>query len=135
MTDKQMKIQEIIDKYEAFKEKGLKINEEDMFERLKLQDTIQDQVIEFKSEYLEEKLVFDRDYWLKLIELKEMKDKYWKKVYTDTTAKAFVDNEFFQRELELITKKATYEMLTNKANSITEYVNVIKIAMKKDFTI
>lgn len=135
MTDKQMKIQEIIDKYEAFKEKGLKINEEDMFERLKLQDTIQDQVIEFKSEYLEEKLVFDRDYWLKLIELKELKDKDWKKVYTDTTAKAFVDNEFFQRELELITKKATYEMLTNKANSITEYVNVIKIAMKKDFSI
>lgn len=135
MTNKQMKIQEIIEKYEAFKEKGLKINEEDMFERLKLQDTIQDQVIEFKSEYLEEKLVFDRDYWLKLIELKEMKDKDWKKVYTDTTAKAFVDNEFFQRELELITKKATYEMLTNKANSITEYVNVIKIAMKKDFSI
>ena len=135
MTNKQMNIQEIIEKYEAFKEKGLKINEEDMFERLKLQDTIQDQVIEFKSEYLEEKLVFDRDYWLKLIELKELKDKDWKKVYTDTTAKAFVDNEFFQRELELITKKATYEMLTNKANSITEYVNVIKIAMKKDFSI
>ena len=62
MTNKQMNIQEIIEKYEAFKEKGLKINEEDMFERLKLQDTIQDQVIEFKSEYLEEKLVFDRDY-------------------------------------------------------------------------
>jgi hypothetical protein len=33
-----------------------------MFDRLELQDTIQDQVIEFKSEYLEDKLEFDRDY-------------------------------------------------------------------------
>jgi hypothetical protein len=45
------------------------------------------------------------------------------------------DDEFFQRELDLITKKATYEMLMNKANSIVEYINVIKLSIKKDFTI
>ena len=134
MTE-QMKIQEIIDKYESFKKKWLKLNEQDMFDRLELQDTIQDQVIEFKSEYLEEKLEFDRDYWLRLIELKEIKDADWKKKYTDTTAKAVVDDEFFQRELDLITKKATYEMLMNKANNIVEYINVIKLSMKKDFSI
>ena len=134
MTE-QMKIQEIIDKYESFKKKWLKLNEQDMFDRLELQDTIQDQVIEFKSEYLEEKLEFDRDYWLRLIELKEIKDADWKKKYTDTTAKAVVDDEFFQRELDLITKKATYEMLMNKANNIVEYINVIKLSVKKDFTI
>lgn len=134
MTE-QMKIQEIIDKYESFKKKWLKLNEQDMFDWLELQDTIQDQVIEFKSEYLEEKLEFDRDYWLRLIELKEIKDADWKKKYTDTTAKAVVDDEFFQRELDLITKKATYEMLMNKANNIVEYINVIKLSMKKDFSI
>ena len=132
---KQMKIQEIIDKYESFKKKWLKLNEQDMFDWLELQDTIQDQVIEFKSEYLEEKLEFDRDYWLRLIELKDIKDADWKKKYTDSTAKAVVDNEFFERELDLITKKATYEMLMNKASNIVEYINVIKLSMKKDFSI
>lgn len=131
----QMKLQEIIDKYESFKKKWLKLNEQDMFDWLALQDVIQDQVIEFKSEYLEEKLIFDRDYWLRLVELKEIKDADWKKKYTDATAKAVVDDEFFQRELDLITKKATYEMLTNKANNIVEYINVIKLSVKKDFSI
>ena len=131
----QMNIQEIIDKYESFKKKWLKLNEQDMFERLELQDMIQDQVIEFKSEYLEEKLEFDRDYWLRLIELKDQKDSDWKKKYTDSTAKAVADDEFYQRELDLLIKKSTYEMLMNKANNIIEYINVIKLSMKKDFTI
>ena len=46
-----------------------------MYDFLPLQDVIQDKVIELKSAYLEEKLVFDRDYGLKLVELKEQKDK------------------------------------------------------------
>lgn len=131
----QMNIQEIIDKYESFKKKWLKLNEQDMFDRLELQDTIQDKVIEIKSKYLEDKLVFDRDYWLRLIELKDQKDKDWKKIFTDTTAKAFVDNEFYERELALITAKATYENLMNKASNVIEYINVIKLSMRKDFTI
>lgn len=135
MTEIKMTIQEIIDKYESFKLKWLKMNEQDMFHRLELQDVIQDKVIEVKSKYLEDKLVFDRDYWLRLIELKDQKDKDWKKIFTDTTAKAFVDNEFFDRELALITAKATYENLMNKANNVVEYINVIKLSMKKDFTI
>ena len=130
-----MNVQEIIDKYEAFKKKWLKLNEQDMFDRLELQDVIEDKVIELKSEYLEEKLVFDRDYWLKLIELKDQKDDQWKKIFTDATAKAMCDQEFFERELWLITKKATYEMLYNKANNVVEYINIIKLSMKKDFTI
>ena len=134
MIDK-MNVQEIIDKYESFKLKWLKLNEQDMFDRLELQDVIQDKVIEFKSEYLEEKLKFDRDYWLKLIELKDQKDKDWKKIFTDATAKAMCDNEFYERERSLITAKETYEMLYNKASNIIEYINVIKLAMKKDFSI
>lgn len=135
MTEIKMNIQEIIDKYESFKKKWLKLNEQDMFDWLELQDVIEDKVIEIKSKYLEDKLVFDRDYWLRLIELKDKKDADWKKIFTDTTAKAFCDNEFFERELALITAKATYENLMNKANNVVEYINVIKLSMKKDFTI
>lgn len=134
MTE-QMSIQEILDQYESFKLKWLKLNEQDMYDFLALQDTIQDKIIELKSAYLEDKLVFDRDYWLKLVELKEQKDKDWKKLFTDTTAKAICDKEFFERELALIQAKATYEMLINKASTIIEYINVIKLAFKKDFTI
>ncbi len=135
MTEIKMNIQEIIDKYESFKKKWLKLNEQDMFDWLELQDVIEDKVIEIKSKYLEDKLVFDRDYWLRLVELKDKKDADWKKIFTDTTAKAYADNEFFERELALITAKATYENLMNKANNVVEYINVIKLSMKKDFTI
>ena len=132
---KQMNVQEIIDKYESFKLKWFQMTENDLFERLKLQDVIQDKVIEMKSEYLEKKLEFDRDYWLRLVELKEVKDEFWKKRYTDTTAKAICDKEFCDKEIGLITQKAVYENLMNKANNIVEYINIIKIAIKKDFTI
>ena len=130
-----MNIQEILDKYESFKKKWLKLNENDLYEWLELQDIIQDKAIEMKSKYLEDKLTFDRDYWLRLIELKDIKDSAWKKLYTDSTAKARADYEFYDKELALITAKATYEMLINKANNIVEYINVIKLAVRKDFSI
>ena len=93
-----MSIQEILEKYESFKKKWLKLNEQDLFERLELQDILQDKIIEIKSKYMEDKLIFDRDYWLRLIELKDVKDEKWKKIYTDVIAKAKVDIEFFDRE-------------------------------------
>lgn len=130
-----MSIQEILEKYESFKKKWLKLNEQDLFERLELQDVLQDKIIEIKSKYMEDKLIFDRDYWLRLIELKDVKDEKWKKIYTDVIAKAKVDIEFFDREVALITAKATYEMLYNKANNIVEYINIVKLAVKKDFSI
>ena len=130
-----MSIQEILEKYESFKKKWLKLNEQDLFERLELQDILQDKIIEIKSKYMEDKIIFDRDYWLRLIELKDEKDEKWKKIYTDVIAKAKVDIEFFDREVALITAKATYEMLYNKANNIVEYINIVKLAVKKDFSI
>lgn len=130
-----MNIQELLDKYEAFKLKGLQINEQDMFDFLSLQDKMEDAVVQLRSEYAEEELVFDRDYWLRLVELKWIKDLDWKKRYTDATAKAICDNEFFEKELDLIVKKATYENLQNKAKKIVEYINIVKIALRKDFSI
>lgn len=130
-----MDIQELLDKYESFKLKGLKLSEQDMFDRLALQDSIEDKVVELRSSYAEEQLVFDRDYWLRLVELKGVKDLDWKKRYTDATAKAICDNEFFEKELDLIVKKATYENLQNKAKKIVEYINIVKIALRKDFSI
>lgn len=128
-------ITNLLDRYEAFKLKWLQINEEDMFNFLRLQDEIDDKIIELKSSYAEDELIFDRDYWMRLVEIKAIKDIDWKKRYTDSTAKAICDNEFFERELDLIIKKATYENLINKSKKIVEYINIVKIALRKDFSI
>jgi hypothetical protein len=40
-----------------------------------------------------------------------------------------------EKEIELISIKATYENLMNKASKIIEYVNIVKLALKKDFSI
>lgn len=130
-----MKIQELLDKHEWFKKKWLKLGEQDMYDRLQLKDIIQDKVIELKSRYLEHKLEFDKDYWLRLIQLKEIKWADWKKRYTDSIAKAICDNEFFEEELTLITEKASYEMLMSKVDTIVEYINIVKLSLRKDFSI
>lgn len=128
-------ITNLLDRYEAFKLKWLQLNENDMLEFLNLQDEIEDKVIELKSKYTENELEFDRDYGLRLIELKSRKDSEWKKTYTDATAKAMCDDEFFDRELKLAVIKATYENLQNKAKKIIEYINVVKLYLRKDFSI
>lgn len=128
-------ITNLLDRYEAFKLKGLKINEEDMFNFLRLQDEMDDKIIELKSKYAEEEIEYDKDYWVRLVELKAIKDVYGKKKYTDATAKAICDEEFYQRELDLTVTKLTYENLQNKSKKIIEYINVVKIALRKDFSI
>jgi len=106
-----------------------------MLEFLRLQDEMEDKVIELKSKYTENELEFDRDYGLRLIELKSRKDSDGKKTYTDATAKAMCDDEFYDRELKLAVIKATYENLQNKAKKIIEYINVVKLYLRKDFSI
>lgn len=128
-------ITNLLDRYEAFKLKWLQINEQDMFDFLKLQDEIDDKVIELKSQYLEEDLTFKRDYGIKLNEIKSQKDFEGKKMFTDTMAKWICDAEFFERELDLIVIKCTYENLANKSKKIVEYINVVKLALRKDFSI
>ena len=128
-------ITNLLDRYEAFKLKWLQLNEQDMFDWLALQDEMEFKVIELKSIYAEDELTYDRDYWLRVAELKQIKDSDGKKRYTDVTAKAIADNEFYDRELKMIVEKATYENLQNKAKKIVEYINVVKLALRKDFSI
>lgn len=135
MQNEENVITDLLDRYEAFKLKWLQINEEDMFNFLKLQDEIDDKIVELKSKYAEEELIFDRDYWLRLCEIKTIKDLDWKKKYTVDEWKAICDKEFFERELDLIVMKATYENLMNKSKKIVEYINIVKLAVRKDFTI
>jgi hypothetical protein len=62
MENEENVITDLLDRYEAFKLKGLQINEQDMFEFLKLQDEMDDKVVELKSKYSEDQIEYDRDY-------------------------------------------------------------------------
>ena len=130
-----MTIQELLNKYEDFKKKWLQLTEQDMFDRLQLQDEMEYKVIELKSQYAEDELTYDRDYGIRLVEIKQTKDKDWKKVFTVDEAKWICDKEFYERELNMIVLKASYENLQNKAKKIVEYINVVKLALRKDFSI
>ena len=88
-----------------------------------------------RSEYLETKLVNDRDKWLKMIELKTEVDELGKKIYTDTTASAVINQEFFQKDLDLIVLSNTANLLKSKSDSVVEYINLVKkkLDLDKDF--
>ena len=130
-----MNIQNLIDRFEAFKLKWLKLNEQDIHDWISLRDEMNDTIIELESKYLEWDAVYDKDYWLRLVELKEEKDKEWKKKYTDATAKAICDKEFLDKKIELIVIKETYKRLLKKSELIEPYTNVVKLYLRKDFSI
>lgn len=129
-----MDIQNLLDRFEAFKLKWLQLNEQDIHDWLSLKDDINDTVIELESKFLEWDALYDRDYWLRLVELKEKKDLEWKKRYTDATAKAICDNEFFDRKIDLIVMKETYKKLMKKSELIEPYTNAVKFYLKRDFS-
>ena len=130
-----MNIQDLLDRFEAFKLKGLQLNEQDIHDWLDLRDEINDTVIELESKYLEWEAMYERDYWLRLVELKEIKLSDGKKKYTDATARGRCDDEFFDRRLEQIITKETQKRLQKKAELCEHYINAVKLYLKKNFTI
>jgi hypothetical protein len=64
-----------------------------------------------------------------------MLDENGKKQYTDSTADGVIKQEFKQRETDISIHKLQADLLINKAQAVERYVNLIKLHMKKDFTI
>ena len=126
----------LLEKHEALKQKWLELlTLEDLYEWLDLKEKLLAMQIEMRSEYLETKLVNDKDKWLRMIELKTMVDEIWKKVHTDTTASAVINQEFFQKDLDLIVLSNTANLLKSKSDSVVEYINLVKkkLDLDKDF--
>lgn len=69
-----MTIQEMLDKNEEFKKKGLQLNEDDLFNWLTLQDDMITESSNLKGKYLENKLQIDKDKAVRSMELKAEKD-------------------------------------------------------------
>jgi len=127
-------IQELLDKHEAFKLKWLQLTDDDLFNWIALQDTMITEVSNMKSEYLEKKLKYDKEKSIKTLEMKADVDEKWK-APTDKWIDAVLRQEFFQQDLDQSVLKTSYELLQQKAGTITEFVNIVKLHMKQDYSI
>ena len=128
-------IEWMIEQHEVYKLKWYAITEDDLWNWTVLQEKMEDKAIELRSLYMEEKNQCDTDKWIRLVELKSELDENWKKKYTDSTADWVIKQEFKQRETDISIHKLQSDLLLNKAQAVERYVNLIKLHMKKDFTI
>lgn len=129
------KIEQLIARHENFKQKGLMLTNDDLFNWMCLQDEMITLSSNLKAEYAEKKIRMDVEKWQRLIELKLELDENWKKMYTDTTANWKIDTEFQDEDIEQATRKLQYELLYSKAQTITEFINIVKLNNKALFTI
>lgn len=130
----QEKIKSLIERHEIFKLKGLQLNESDLFAWIMLWEEMADGITELRSQYQETKQENDKQKGLRMIELKAELDEKGKKKYTESTAEAVVRQEFYQKDLELSALKTQSELLQNKTGVINEYINIVKMHLRKDFS-
>ena len=129
------KIEQLIARHENFKQKGLMLTNDDLFNRMCLQDEMITLSSNLKAEYAEKKIRMDVEKWQRLIELKLELDENWKKMYTDSTANWKIDTEYRDEDIEQSVRKVQYELLYSKAQTITEFINIVKLNNKALFTI
>lgn len=133
MDKKEFNIQNLLDTHEKFKLKWLQdLTIEDLFEWVKLKEDMVTKLTEMSSYYMETKLELDKKKWEKMIFLKWELDENGKKRYTDTTAQAIINDEFYQDDINQLTLKASIDLLKGKVQNIIEYVNLVKYYMKLD---
>ena len=133
MDKKEFNIQNLLDNHEKFKLKWLQdLTIEDLFEWVKLKEDMVTRLTEMSSYYMETKLELDKKKWEKMIFLKWELDENGKKRYTDTTAQAIINDEFYQDDINQLTLKASIDLLKGKVQNIIEYVNLVKYYMKLD---
>lgn len=133
MEKKLFNVQTLLDKHEVFKLKWLQdLTLEDLFEWVKLKEDMTTQLTEMSSYYMENKLELDKKKWERMIFLKWELDENGKKRYTDTTAQAIINDEFYNEDIDQLTLKASVDLLKGKVQNIIEYVNLVKYYMKLD---
>jgi hypothetical protein len=130
-----MKIEELFEQNEHFKQKWLQLSDDDLFTWLQLQDEMITQSSNMKSEYYENKLRLDVEKWKRMIELKAELDENWKKKYTESTADWQIKQEFLDKDIRQLELKTMYELLFQKAQTINEYINIVKMNKKWAYSI
>ena len=128
------KIDALLERHEILKLKWLQLWEQDLFNWVMLWEEMADCITELRSSYQEQKQSNDTKKGQRMIELKLELDEQGKKKYTESTAEAVIRQEFFQQDLDLSALKIKTELLQNKTAVINEYINIVKMHLKKDFS-
>ena len=128
------KIDSLLQRHEVLKLKWLQLGEQDLFDRVALWEEMADSITELRSQYQEQKQQNEVEKGKRMIELKAELDENWKKKYTESTAEAVIRQEFYQQDLDLSVLKTKIELLQNRTTVIGEYVNIVKMHLKKDFS-
>lgn len=128
------KIDSLLQRHEVLKLKWLQLGEQDLFDRVALWEEMADSITELRSQYQEQKQQNEVEKGKRMIELKAKLDENWKKKYTESTAEAVIRQEFYQQDLDLSVLKTKIELLQNRTTVISEYVNIVKMHIKKDFS-
>ena len=128
------KIDSLLQRHEVLKLKGLQLGEQDLFDRVALWEEMADSITELRSQYQEQRQANEVEKGKRMIELKAELDENWKKKYTESTAEAVIRQEFYQQDLDLSVLKTKIELLQNRTTVISEYVNIVKMHIKKDFS-
>ena len=128
------KIDALLERHEILKLKWLQLWEQDLFNWVMLWEEMADCITELRSSYQEQKQSNDTKKGQRMIELKLELDEQGKKKYTESTAEAVIRQEFFQQDLDLSALKIKTELLQNKTGVINEYINIVKMHLKKDFS-
>lgn len=118
------------DKHETMKKKWLDLSTYDLFERIRILEEVSNLVVTWKSLYMEDKRWLEAIKGNRRIELKSETTADGKKKHTESTADAVICNEFKEEDELLWKLKTSYELLWNIANTIPEYVNLVKMNMK-----
>ena len=126
-----MTIETMLNINEEFKKKGLLLSSEDLFDWLRLRDDMKTESGKIRQEYILEKLEMDKKKAMRTIELKAVKDDSWKGL-TEKAIDGNIKQEFYDEEISLNAKKATYELLYERAESIIDFINVVKLNLKSD---
>lgn len=130
-TTMEKQIQELIDEHEAFKLKWMELTTADMFRRIELKEKMKVQVIELKSQIMETKAWLEKDKAIRTLELKATTDCRGK-----TPTEKMIDSklklEFEKRDNEVNALIKYRDLLSEYADNVLEYVNVVKLNMRND---
>ena len=124
-------IQTLIDEHEKYKAKWIELTVSDMFNWIELKEKMKIQVIELRSQIMETKAWLEKDKAIRTLELKASVDESGKKP-TEKSIDSTLKLEFGDRENELNAIIKYRDLLSEYADNVLEYVNVVKLNMKND---
>lgn len=124
-------VQLLIDEHEKYKLKWVELTVPDMFNWIELKEKMKIKVIELRSEILETKAWLEKDKAIRTLELKASVDDSGKKP-TEKSIDSTLKLEFGDRENELNALIKYRDLLSELADNVLEYVNVVKLNMKND---